>query len=120
MRVHELSFAEAVLKSIEKEARRHRARAVSSVRLRVGTLSGVDKASLSFCLEAISAGTVMAGARIDVVEAGPELVCGECGRFPVERPKALVCPKCGAPAELSPGTEMFIEEMELDGEEGQA
>ncbi len=118
--MHELSLAEAILNSVENEARRHRARAVSSVRLRVGRLSGVDRRSLSFCLEAISAGTVMEGARIDVGEVGPELVCGECGRFPVERPKALVCPKCGAPAELSPGTDLFIEEMELDGEEDQA
>ena len=118
--MHELSLAEAILKSVRNEARRHRARAVTLVRLRVGKLSGVDRRSLSFCLEAISAGTVMEGARIDMIEVGPELVCRKCGRFSVERPTKPLCPRCGAPAELSPGTEMYVEEIELDGEEDQA
>lgn len=115
-----MALAEAVLNSVEREARRHGARRVSAVRLRIGKLAGVDRRSLMFCLEAISAGTLMEGARIDAVDAGAELVCEECGRFPVERPSRPVCPSCGSPAKLSPGTETHIEEIELDGEEDQA
>ncbi len=118
--MHELSIAGAVLGCVKREARKHGARAVTAVRLRVGTLSGVDRQSLDFCLQAISAGTVMEGARIEMVGAGPELVCEKCGRFPIERPTRPLCPSCGAPAKLSPGTDTYIEEMELDDEESQA
>ena len=118
--MHELSFAEQILKVVEHEARKNGARKVNRVRLRVGKLSGVDKESLSFCLEAIAAGSLMDGSRIEVTEVEPELVCAACGRFPVGDASAAVCPRCGKPAELSPATEVYVEEIELNDEEDPA
>ncbi len=115
--MHELSFAENILKVVEKTARAHGGGRVARVSLRVGTMSGVDKKSLRFCLDAIASGTLMAGARIEVVDAEPALVCKSCGRSPLAGASAPVCPKCGRPAEVSPATDLYVEEIELNDDE---
>ncbi len=86
----------------------------------MGRLSGGDRGSLAFCLEALAEGTAMAGAKVELDDAGPELACPHCGRFPVEGPAERVCPACGGPAELALNADVVIEEVELDVEEDQA
>ncbi len=115
--MHELSFAEQILKVVEKAARAHGSGRVARVSLRVGTMSGVDKGSLTFCLEAIASGTRMEGARIEVVEVEPALVCASCGRSPLRGATAPACPKCGGPADVSPATDLYVEEIELNDDE---
>jgi hydrogenase nickel incorporation protein HypA/HybF len=115
--MHELSFAEQILKVVDGVAHENGGRKVTRVTLKVGKMSGVDKRSLSFCLDAISSGTVMAGARIEIIDVEPELVCEACGRFPVAGATAPVCPKCNRPAELSPGMDLYVEEIELNDDE---
>ncbi len=118
--MHELSYAEQILKVIVREAEKHGARKVTVIRIIVGRMSGVDRGSLAFCLESIASGTRMEGARIDVKQVDPELVCAECGRFPIGEALSPVCPRCGKPAELSPATDVYVEEIEVhDDEEDQ-
>jgi hydrogenase nickel incorporation protein HypA/HybF len=115
--MHELSFAETILRLVEKTARAHGGGRVARVSLRVGTMSGVNKGSLTFCIEAIAAGTALAGARIEVIDVEPGLVCRECGRSPLSGASAPVCPKCGRPAEVAPATDLYVEEIELNDDE---
>jgi len=117
--LHELSFAEQILRCVEQQAREHGAPRVSRVKLTVGQLSGVDRSNLAFCLEAITDGSVMQGAEIEVDEVGPELLCPSCGRLPVDGVVEPVCPACGKEAELVLNSEICIEEIELDVEEDQ-
>ena len=118
--MHELSFAEQILKVVARAARENGGRRVARVALRVGKMSGVDKGSLRFCLDAIASGTIMDGARIDVIETEPELVCRDCGRFPIARATAPMCPACGRPADVSPAMDVYVEEIELHDEEDPA
>ncbi len=115
--MHELSFAENILKVVEKTARAHGGGRVARVSLRVGTMSGVDKGSLRYCLDAIASGTLMAGARIEIVDVAPALECRACGRSPLSVAAAPVCPKCGRPAEVVPATDLYVEEIELNDDE---
>ena len=117
--MHELSYAEQILKVVEHEARKHGARKVAVVRLVVGRMSGVDKGSLSFCLESIASGTMLDGAKIETEDREPEIVCASCGRFPVGRAQAPVCPTCGKTAELSPAADVYVQEIEVHDEADQ-
>ena len=117
--MHELSFAQQILHCVEREARKHGAQQVTCIRLKVGKLSGVDKGNLSFCLEAIAAGTIMDGAAVEATEVASQLVCPTCGRFPLDGVTDSACPRCGRNAEVEPATEVLIEEIELDVEEDQ-
>ena len=91
--MHELAFAESVLQAVERECATHRATGVGRVRLRVGPYARIDKGSLAFCLEAISVNTMMEGAEIEIV--GEQSV-----------------------GEGSVRTEIVLEEIDLDVEEG--
>ena len=115
--MHELAFAEEVLKLVEIEACNHNAKRVLSIRLEVGQLSGLDRRSLTFCLEAITSGTRLEGASIEAVDAEPSFFCPTCGSFPVEGTREPVCPLCGEEAKMSPGTEITLKEIELDVED---
>ena len=112
--MHEMSFAEQILQVVQREAANYPGATVVRVRLRAGELLGLDPASLRFCLEAISVDTVMEGAEIDMDQTGPELDCSECGRVTIESVLDPVCPNCGRLGRLATGTEMVIEEIELD------
>jgi hydrogenase nickel incorporation protein HypA/HybF len=118
--MHELSFATEILEHVERQARQHGAVRVTRIKLRLGPLSGINEDSLSFCLEAIARDTLAAGAGIAFTAGGLDAVCAACGRSPVSDTAPALCPRCGGPAELSLGTEVCIEEIELDVPENQA
>ena len=117
-RMHELSFAEQVVESVQREAAKYPGYAVTRVRLRAGELLAIEPASLRFCLEAISVGTVMENAAIEMTESAAALDCSNCGRVPIESLLNPHCPKCGKPGQVV-GADLIIEEIELD-DNGQA
>jgi hydrogenase nickel incorporation protein HypA/HybF len=115
--MHEMAFAEQVLESIQQEVSVYPGCTVTRVRLRAGERLALEPASLRFCLEAISTGTCMEGAAIEMEEVGPELDCPKCGRVTVASALETVCPKCGQGCPPTMGTELIIEEIELNDEE---
>ena len=118
-KMHELAYAQQILEFVEREARERDAIKVCRVKLKLGTYSGLDQESLSFCLEAISAETLMDGASIEMEDLESELVCDRCGRFPHPGGPTGLCPRCHGEARLSSGTGMYIQEIELDGQDDQ-
>ena len=99
--MHELSFATEVLDAVEREAAPYAGCRVVKVRLYAESKLNVDASSLVFCLEAISAGTVMAGAEIEVRQ-------GDGADVAWQGPGG------------SSGTDLIIEEIELDAPDDQA
>lgn len=91
--MHEMSFAESILDGVQRELAGYPGCRVLRVSMRASELLALEPASLRFCLEAVTAGTALEGARFDLrevtVQEDPSLGIG-----------ALV-----------------IEEIELDGPE---
>lgn len=117
--MHELSIAQDILATIEREALMQNAVKVKEVRLRMGIHSHLEKRSLSFCLEAISQDTLLDGARFDIVPCHADVECPACGRFPLmgEPGEDAICPRCGKPGTRRPPTEIYIQEIVLDVED---
>ena len=118
--MHELAFAEQILTSVVDAAAAYPGARIRRVRLSAGKYLGLDRDSLTFCLDAISSGTPLEDAEIELTEVGPEFMCPACGRVPAGEEVLETCPQCGAAGEMSRGTDLFIEEIELDDEEDQA
>lgn len=116
--MHELAFAEQVLEEVQREAHKYPGSKVVRVKLRAGELLALEPSSLRFCLEAVSAGTVMECARIDICESGPEISCPSCGIAPASASLGATCPRCGQEGRLELPTHLIIEEIELDDEDG--
>jgi len=118
--MHELSFATQILERVEQEARSFPASTVTRVRLSAGEMLSVENASLAFCLEAISAGTVMEGAKIEIIETPLELECARCGRSHIASALEPRCPQCGESGSVVAGTDLIIEEIEFNEPDSEA
>jgi len=118
--MHELSFATEILDRVQHEARSFPTSKVTRVRLGAGELLCIDNASLTFCLQAIAAGTVMENARIEIEERPLEFECARCGRKPVATALDPRCPGCGDAGEFVSGKDLVIEEIEFNEPDGEA
>jgi len=118
--MHEMSFAAQILENVVREAEPYSGATVVRIKLRAGQALALEPASLRFCLEAISVGTIVEGAAIEMYETGPELECPSCGRVTIESIIDPVCPRCGQQGRLALATELIIEEIELDEQDGEA
>jgi len=114
--MHELSLMQAVLEIAQESARREGARAIKTIGLRVGALSGVQKEALEFAFEAARADTLAAGARLEVEWVPLVAFCQGCGaEFEVDNPFGIaLCPLCGEPvAALTSGEELQVTYLDV-------
>lgn len=114
--MHELSIATALVETAAEAARAAGATRVLSVRVLVGALSGVEPGALSFCYDAVVAGTLLEGSTLDIVEEPVVVYCATCARDVALRGvQSMACPDCGTPSPvMRGGRELRIESMEVD------
>lgn len=117
--MHEFSFAQQILEAVQRQAADYPGCKVGRIRLRAGKFLALDRASLSFCLEAISSDTPVEGAAIELIEIGPELTCTQCGVVPMKDVWEKACPQCGREGRLAPAMDLVIEAIEIY-DEGEA
>jgi len=113
--MHEMSVAQSIVDIVREHVPPAQARAVSSVRVRVGGLSGIVAESLEFCFAAIVADTALGRARLSIEHVPTVCECRDCGRR--FEPDALIffCPSCGSGrAHLVSGSDLQVVEVELD------
>ncbi len=114
--MHELSIAQQILENVEREVRKQPVSCVTGVHLRVGRYS-VDKQSLTFCLEAVTMGTLMEGAAIQITDLEEVLNCPDCGPLTEEQVVNGVCSICGRWISSSlGGVDIILQEIEYECE----
>jgi hydrogenase nickel incorporation protein HypA/HybF len=111
--MHEYSLVQALLESVEREARARSARAVHRVTVQIGALSGVEPELFASAYAMCREGTVCAGAELEIEPVEAAWECGKCGR--VVPPGALLsCPACAVPARLMSGDEILLDRIEIE------
>ena len=111
--MHEYSIVQALMERIEEQARAHRAVAVSRVSVRIGELSGVEPDLLKSAFDRVREKTVCDAATLQITRVAAQWVCRQCGRD-VPAGGVLRCADCGAPARMSQGDEILLEQLELE------
>lgn len=114
--MHELSLANRLVALAEETARQANAKHVRVVTLRVGTLSGVAVDALRFAYDIATAGTLLAGSRLQVQTVPVVVYCPRCQRAS-ELPSVqrFRCPVCDTPtADIRAGRELEIETIEVE------
>jgi hydrogenase nickel incorporation protein HypA/HybF len=113
--MHEFSIAQSIVEILHDQMRNHRLSRIESVRLRVGVLRSIEIGSLSFSFEALTAGSPLEGARLDVEEVPLEARCIQCSHQVRLSSWFDDCPRCGGPQmEIISGKELDI--IAIDGE----
>jgi hydrogenase nickel incorporation protein HypA/HybF len=109
--VHELSICQ----SIAGIAARHAAgRTVGVIHVRIGQLRQIVPGTLVYCWDLVSAGTPLAGSRIEVESVPARIRCRACGQtshvgdWPV-----FTCGCGGTETEIVSGEEFLITSLEL-------
>lgn len=93
--MHELSLAGGIVRLVEDAAQRERFSRVARLRLEAGALAGVEVQALRFALEAITPGTCLDGATIDIDEPQGTAWCPRCACSVEIASRADPCPRCG-------------------------
>ncbi len=77
--MHELSITQAILDTALRHAEQAHVKAIRTLHLRVGALSGIVPDSVRFYFDLISKGTGAEGARLEIELVLPRARCRACG-----------------------------------------
>ncbi|MGA8232537.1 MAG: hydrogenase maturation nickel metallochaperone HypA [Candidatus Acidiferrales bacterium] len=113
--MHELSIALSIIEGVSEEVERLGGEQVTSVHLKLGSLSGVVKDALLFSYQLACAGTPLEGSELIVQETPAIVHCPQCNANHVLATiQHFRCPQCGAPTpEVLSGREVEVVGMEM-------
>lgn len=111
--MHETAVVEGLMRILADQARKNGVGRITTVRLRIGRLRGLDSRQIRGCFEMFAEGTMAEGARLEIDEVAVGAKCRVCGReYEVERYR-FDCPNCGSSdAEVLSGRELYIESFD--------
>ena len=116
--MHEMTVALGLLTILKERASANGITRISTVRLKVGRLRGLESRQLRAAFEVVSEGSVAGGAALEIDDVAAEARCRACGTVWRLAGYRLECPKCqSADAEILAGRELYIESF--DGERGE-
>jgi hydrogenase nickel incorporation protein HypA/HybF len=111
--VHELALTQSV---VDLVAQRTRGRRVLSVRVEVGSLSGVVPDAMLFAFDLAILGTSLEGAALDIEETAGRIRCHDCGAESASPDLLLLCPCGSADVEVVAGRDLRVLSVELQRE----
>jgi len=115
--VHELSIAQSIVEIVEQTASANGSGRVRSIKLKIGELSGVVGDSLEFCFLAVTAGTKLEGARLDIEHVSLTAECRSCRQTFTVHNNVFFCPSCkSGDCSVVTGRELQVSEIELEDE----
>ena len=108
--LHELAIAESLVAAVLENTGD---RQVTTVRIRVGRLSGVVPDALDFAFEVAVAGTPLEGATLEIERPTGRASCRTCGRYFGLDDPILLCPCGSADVEVVAGRELTLGSVEV-------
>src|SRR5690349_9067413 len=114
--MHELGITMEIIDMISNQAAQYESSRVRRVVMEIGVLATVLPDSVKFCFDLCSEGTVVEGAKLEIVEIMGKGACQKCGRFIETQDPFVIC-TCGSmEIEWKTGHELKIRELEIDVE----
>ncbi len=94
--MHELSIAQSILESVQREQDRQGWGAISSISLQIGALAGIHNDSLVFGFEALRSEFGMDACTLEIESLPITLACATCGTTAPTEELAFICSVCGS------------------------
>ena len=109
-----MSIARNIVEIVEETLRDEPGARVERVTVRVGSMVAVAPDSLTFCYDAITADTALAGSTLVVEEIPASFRCNACREVSTAREFVFRCPRCGG-TDLThlTGNELVVGEIEV-------
>jgi hydrogenase nickel incorporation protein HypA/HybF len=109
--MHELGITQNIIAIVTENAQ---GKKVQRVLLEIGKLSAIMPDAIKFCFDICAQGTIVEGARLEILEIPGMAKCRECGtNFYVEKPFGIC--ECGSiKLDIIAGEELKIKEIEVE------
>ncbi len=113
--MHELSIVTSLFEILEEKAKEQKAKKVTSVKVKVGALSGVVPEFLKTAFDVYKKDTIADEAELKIEEVPLKVKCQQCGAEIIKDDFVFLCEKC-ASSELKTlaGTELLLEKIEME------
>lgn len=113
--MHELAITEGIIRAAVPEAKKHGARRILEIHLKIGELSGVLPECIQYYFDIASRGTIAENARLTVEKIPVTISCPDCGYAGIVDMKKIRCPQCeGTNFKLTGGKEYFVDSLEAE------
>ncbi|MRI58648.1 MAG: hydrogenase maturation nickel metallochaperone HypA [Epsilonproteobacteria bacterium] len=115
--MHEYSIVQSLLDIIEESARRHGAKRVNRVVVKIGVLSGVEPHLLKVAFDTFKEASICRDAAMEMVIQPIVARCKECGEVSeFERGEIFFeCRKCGGvELDIIDGEDMILQSLEME------
>jgi hydrogenase nickel incorporation protein HypA/HybF len=111
--MHETAVVSGLMRILVDQAKANKITKITSVRLTIGRLRGLDIRQIRGAFEIFSEETIAEGARLDINDLAVRAHCKACATaFDVPNYR-FECPACGSSdADVVQGRELFIESFE--------
>lgn len=113
--MHELSIAAALIDQVEQAVDGENGSRVLEVRIKVGTLSGVDPEALRLAFPLVCEETIAAGAALAIETIPASVTCRLCHACTSPDFPFFTCDACGSPdVEIVAGREILLASIEIE------
>jgi len=113
--MHEFSLAVNIFNIVLETVQKEQVKKVYKIKLDIGKLMAVVPESLIFGFEAISDGTALEGAKLEINEIPVTVRCKKCRTESEMEEFIFICPKCGEiDLEILSGKDMQIISLEVE------
>lgn len=112
--MHEVGLMENALAIALDYGKRDNARCIHTIRLRVGTLSGVEPEALHFAFDIVTQNTIAAGAQLEIEPCPTQCYCAICQREFEPITLGYECPICQTwSTTITQGKELELASLEV-------
>ncbi|MEO0141606.1 MAG: hydrogenase maturation nickel metallochaperone HypA [candidate division WOR-3 bacterium] len=114
--MHEVSVCESLLDVVEETAKKHGAKSVCLVKVRIGEISGVVPELLEHAFEVLAPErSITRRAKLLIERVKPSAVCDACGKEFTPEDYIFICPGCGSGrTRLLEGDELILERIRME------
>lgn len=114
--MHEVTVCDSLLDLVEETARKHNARRVAVVRVRIGEISGVVPELLEHAFEILAPErNLTRNASLVMDRVKPAAHCETCGKDFEPEEYIFICPACGSGrTRLTAGDELSLDRVEME------
>lgn len=113
--MHETSIIQDLLELIEKQAKENKAKAVVSVEVQIGRLSGVEPELLKSAFDVLKMTTIAKSSKFVMDVRDVKIKCKNCKQEKVLQEFIFICPDCcSIEVDVLEGEGMYLQSLELE------
>ena len=112
--MHEYSIVASLIDLCEKEAHRQHAKAIKTITLKVGRLSGIEPHLLTQCFDTFKEETLCHNAILELEMCDVVIFCATCKEKSVITNNNFICPLCHSEeTSMVGGQELLVQSIEI-------